>query len=804
MLKNYLTTALRNLWRKKGSTLINITGLSLGIAGSLVLFLIVTRHTTFDNYHTKADRIYRVVHTSKGNDGDRFTAGTPNVLHDAFKNDFTEAEEVAFTSYRSGALITIPQGHGEAPKKYEEERGVTFAIPSFFRVFDRKVLIGDAIKGLDDPNEAVISKKLALKYFGKEDAIGEVVKFEDIEYKIAAVIEDAPVNTDFPFDLMLSYITVKKEREQNGGWNSIWSDEQTWFLLKEGETIASIEARMPDFELKYLGEEDAARASYLIQPLKTVHSDERFGNYNYNTVPKSVLITLSLIAVFLILTACINFVNLATAEAIKRSKEVGIRKALGSTRSQLIRQFLGETGLVTIFSVLIAIGVAGVSLRFLNPFLEESLSLAANPIMWVYLAAITIFVSLLSGLYPSFVVSAYNPVAALKNAMGNKTSSGYGLRRGLVVVQFFISQVFIIGTIVLINQMDFLNKKDLGFQKDAVISVPIPVREAPGFENPEGQGESRMRVFKNQVAGLSGVEHVSLNSTPPSSGSVSGTRFNIEGKEDDFRTQVKEVDGDYLKLFNIEFVAGENLKDLDTAGGFVVNQKVADVTGYAPIDLVGKQIDMWGRRLPVVGVVKNFHTTSLSDPITPVVMMNRVRGYGNLSVKLNPANMQSTIKEIQKYWEASYPEAIFSFEFLDEQIREFYNSQRRMSVLIGIFATMAILIGCLGLLGLATFMANQKTKEIGIRKVLGASVPSIFLIFSKEFAVLIAGGFIVAVPVAWYLMNSYLEQFEYKIPLGPMFFLAGIGISAMIAFITVGYRSFKAATINPVESLKCE
>lgn len=804
MLKNYLKTALRNLWRKKGSTLINVTGLSLGIAGSLILFLIISRHSTFDNYHTKGDRIYRVVHSSKGNDGDRFTSGTPNTLPDAFKNDFPEAEEVAFASYRSGGLVTIPQGNNEVARKFEEERGIVYTQPSFFRIFDRKMLIGDAVKGLDDPNEAIISSKLALKYFGREDVVGEIVKFENVDYKITAVMENAPVNTDFPFDLMLSYITIKKEREQAGGWNSIWSDEHTYFLLKEGESVASIERRLPDFEKKYMAPEDAERASFMIQPLKTIHSDDRFGNFNYNTVANSILVTLSLIAVFLIVTACINFVNLATAEAIKRSKEVGIRKSLGSTRSQLVRQFLGEAGLVTIVSVLIALGITYMSLGFLNPFLEENLSLAGNRMLWVYLAAITIFVSLLSGLYPSFVVSAFNPVLALKNAMTNRTSSGYGLRRALVVLQFCISQIFIIGTLVLINQMDFLNKKDLGFKKDAIITVPLAVN--PDFDFEDGDKDKRpvLKTLRNQVEGLAGVEAVSLNASPPSSGGVSGTRFRIEGKEEDFRTQVKQIDGGYLSLFDIEFIAGENLKDGDTATGFVINQKLADVTGYTVSEIIGKNINMWGKRLPVVGVVKDFHTTSLSNPITPVIMMNRIRGYGVMSVKLNATDMQSTIKEVQNYWETSFPDAIFSFEFLDEQIREFYNSQRRMSVLVGIFASMAILIGCLGLLGLATFMANQKTKEIGIRKVLGASVQSIFFIFSKEFALLIVGGFVLAVPFAWYLTNKFLEQFEYKITLGPLFFFAGIGISTLIAFVTVGYRSLKAATVNPVDSLKCE
>jgi predicted permease len=801
MLQNYLKTALRNLWRKKGSTFINVVGLSLGVAGSLVLFLIISRHSTFDNYHTKAERIYRVSHSSMGNDGERFTPGIPNVLPDAFRNDFSEAEEVVFTSYRSGSIILVPQGNGEAPKKYEEDRGIVFTQPSFFRVFDRAVLMGDAIKSLDDPNEAVISKKLALKYFNKEDVIGEVIKYDTIEYKIGAVVEDAPTNTDLPFDVMLSYATIKTQSEKNGGWHSIWSDEQCYFLLKEGENIKTIEDRLPAFEEKYLDKEDAERVKYIIQPLKTIHSDERFGNYNYNTVSSSVLITLSLIALFLILTACINFVNLATAEAIKRSKEVGIRKALGSSRLQLVRQFLGETTLVTVVSVLLAIGIAQLSLGFLNPFLEENLKLFDNTTVWIFLGVITIAVSLLSGLYPSFVVSAYKPALALKNALGNKTSSGYALRRGLVVVQFCISQIFIIGTIVLINQMQYLTNKDLGFAKDAIINILIPVQESPTF----GNGSSKMRTLKNQVETLSGVESVSLNASAPSSGSVSGTSFNIEGKEDeDLRTQVKQIDGDYAGLFKLDFIAGENIKDYDTALNFIVNQKLAEVAGYTPNEIVGKVINMWGRRLPVVGVVKNFHTVSLTEAIPPVIMMNRVRGYSNMSVKLNPAAMQATIKEIQKYWEASYPEAIFSFDFMDEQIRNFYDTQRRMSVLVGIFASMAILIGCLGLIGLATFMANQKTKEIGVRKVLGASVQSIFFIFTKEFALLIFGGFILAVPFAWYLTTQFLEQFEYKIELGPLVFLAGIAVTTLIALVTVGYRSLKAATVNPVDSLKCE
>ncbi len=799
MLKNYLKTAFRNLWRKKGSTFINVSGLSLGIAGSLIISLIIFHHTSFDNYHAKGDRIYRVVWKSKGNDGDRFNAGIPNVLPAAFRNDFPEAEEVVFTSYRSGTLVTIPQGANEPAKKFTESKGVVYTEPSFFRVFDRKVISGDPVKGIDEPNEVVISKGLAIKYFNREDVIGEIVRYDNVDYKITAVVEDAPSNTDLPFNLLFSYSTIQKASEENGGWNSVWSDEQCYFLLKEGETTASIDARFPDFAKKYLGD-DAERTTYSVQHISTIHSDDRYGNYNYNVVTAKQLTTWMVIAVFLVVTACINFVNLATAEAIKRSKEVGIRKSLGSSRAQLIAQFLGETGLVTVFSVFLAVAIAWLGLGYLNPFLGESLTLQSNPIIWTYLAVITVVVSLLSGLYPSFVVSAFNPVLALKNAQASKSSSGYNLRRGLVVVQFFISQVFIIGTLVLINQMEYLNRKDLGFSKDAIVNIPIPDGEVPT----PGQGSSKMRTLREQVTGLSGVMDASINSTPPSSGSVSGTRFRIEGKDEDFRTQVKEADGRYADLFRLSTLVGEGLKDLDTAQGFVVNERAAEATGYSPSEILGKQINMWGKRLPVVGVVKDFHTVSLSEPIRPVILLNRIRGYRNLSVKLNPTNMQSTIKEIEKYWSSAYPDAVFSFRFMDEEIKSFYETEKRTSVLLGIFAGLAIFIGCLGLFGLATFMANQKTKEIGIRKVLGATVSSIVMIFSKEFAALIVGGFVLAVPVAWYFLNEFLHGFEYRVELGPLVFLVGMGISVLIAFVTVGYRSFRAATVNPVDSLKCE
>ncbi len=800
MLQNYLTTALRNLWRSKTSTLINLSGLTLGITASIVLFLMVRQQTSFDNFHSKGNRIFRAVRMSDGNSGKNYSAGVPPAFPEAFKADFPDADEVVFTSYRAGGLVTIHQPQGE-PKKYDEDKGIVYTQPNYFNVFDRKILIGNAAKGLDEPNEAILAKSFAIKYFGKEDATDEVLSFEGKDFKVSAIMEDAPTNTDFPFSVMLSYSTIKKEKDALG-WNSIWSDENCYFLLKQEATIADINRGIPSFVKKYHGD-NSEHINYEMQPLSEIHFDDRYGNYNYNTTSRQMLMALSVIGIFLIVTACINFINLVTAESIKRSKEVGIRKTLGSSRGQLIAQFLGESTLITVLSVLLAVGFAQLALGFLNPFLDFNLStdLLSDYGLWIFLIAITVLVGTLSGLYPSLIVSGFQPVFAMKNKMSNRGSSGFLLRRGLVVFQFFISQFFIIGTIVLIAQMNYFRNKDLGFKKDAILTIPVPENERLGFKD----GASKMRTLREEVARINGIELASLCNTPPSSGSVSSTDFTIEGKEDRFGAQVKLIDGHYVDLYGLELVAGTKLLDLDTARGFMVNEKLASMAGFnVPQDMIGKNIQIWGMTLPVVGVVKNFHTMSLHEPIEATIMFNLARSYQTLSIKINPIDMQQTIKQVQQKWEAAYPQFIFSYKFLDEEIREFYEREEKMSTMLGIFTSIAIFIGCLGLFGLATFMANQKTKEIGVRKTLGASVESIVFLFSKEFLKLIVLGFVLAVPLSWYVMNQWLSDFEYKINIGPSIFFGALVITFLIAILTVGYRSLRAATVNPVDSLRSE
>lgn len=801
MLKNYLKTALRNLVREKASTSINVAGLTLGITCSLVLFLLIRHISSFDNYHVNRDRIYRVVNQSDGNQGKHYTPGVPTVLPDAFRIDFPEADEVVFTSYRSNTLVTIPQLNRE-PKRYKEEDGVVFTESGFFRIFDRNIISGEESGALDNPNEAIISTKLALKYFGDEDVLGKIVEVEGDQYKITALMEDYPGNTDFPFDLMLSYITIKSEREKNG-WHSIWSDEQCYFLLNGEAAVDDIQARMSEFTDKYLGEENIDNSLFFIQPLSEIHFDERFGAYGNNTVNKGILFAFGVIALILILTACINFINLSTAEAIKRSREVGVRKVLGSTRGQLIRQFLGETTLIVSLAMIVSVGVTQLALPILNSFLqmEMSLNFFGDGAVWIFVVGVAALISILSGLYPAFVVSGYNPALALKNLITNRNSSGYNLRRALVVTQFFISQFFIIGTIIVINQLDYFQQKDLGFKKDAILVVPVPQADNEDISD----GASKMRTLRESLMGTPGVVMASLNSAPPSSGHVSGTNFSVEGKDDSFGTQVKQVDGNYLELFGLELLAGKNINDNDTADGFLVNEKLVQTAGFNnPEEIIGKVIKVWGKRLPVTGVVRDFHTVSLRSPIEATLMMNRIRGYETLSVQVSPAHIQSVIGQIETLWEAAYPEQLFEYSFLDQKIREFYEGERKMSVLFGVFSTIAIFIGCLGLFGLATFMANQKTKEIGVRKVLGASVESIILLFSREYVKLILLGFVFSAPVAWFVMDKFLENFAYKIDIGPGIFLIGLGSTMLIAMSTVGYRSFKSAIANPTVSLRSE
>ncbi|MEB2776622.1 FtsX-like permease family protein [Algoriphagus sp. D3-2-R+10] len=801
MINNYLKTAVRILRRERTNSIINIAGLMLGITGSLILFLIVHNGSNYDSYHKNKDKIYRVVTSEKTSNGESFTQGIPPILVSAFREDFeSEVKAATFTSYRRNSLVGFAKTDGSF-SKVEMPQGLAYAEPSFFEIFDRDLLTGD-YASIEDPNTALISSKWAKEYFKEKDPVGELIKYDEELYKITGIMQDYPAKTDLPIDLMLSYATIKKQKESSQ-WGGISDSDNCYFLLNENASIENLEAQLPGFTNKYYGEKEANGfgKNFIAQPLNTLHSDMRFGNYG-SKMPFIAKITFLVIGLVLLVSCCINFINLTTAAAVKRNKEIGIRKILGSSRTQLISQLLSETFLITFIATGLSIIFGEFLLKFINPYLglDLSFNLGSEYIAWIYLIGVMILVTVLSGLYPAWIISS-GKGGKVYSSNSFEKKSGFSVRSSLVVVQFFISQFFIIATLVMYSQFSYMQNKDIGFQKEAIVTLPIPVNE----QTDTIQNESVMRTLKAELQRLPGISMVSLNNAPPSSNSVLGTSFSIPGKDEPISTQIKEVDGDYIALFELELLAGTGLSDLDTMSGFVVNETLAKQAGFEDYnDLVGEQIDLWGNKMPVKGVVKDFNSTSLSKPVEPVILLNNLSGFHSIALKIEGNSFEQNLTQVQSKWEAAYPEYIFSYSFLDDQIFNMYNGERKTSTVLALFSSLAIFIGCLGLFGLVTFMANNKTKEIGIRKVLGASSQSIVLLFSREFSKLILIGFAIATPIAAFVMRMVLKEFAYQISLGPAIFLIGLGITFVIAFITVGFRSLGAAMANPVDSLRSE
>lgn len=794
MLKNYFTVTIRNIQRNLSYSLINVFGLALGITCSLVLFLMISFFTSFDNFHENGDRIYRVVTSSDHNGRENFGAGVPAPLPEAFRNDFTGVDHVLFISGSNNGLFTVELNGTK--NIFEQEDGFGYTDSTYFTFFNRHLVTGNYKTALAEPNQAVISIKKAKQYFGEQSAVGQVIRLNNkVDLKVTGIMDDFPSNTNFPFDILISYATIKNEKIENG-WNSTYSDDQCYVMLKPGVHPDLINNQFPAFIEKYQGEKNAEEMKRWLQPLSELNYDSRFSNYRYSTVSKSSIMGMGVVAIFLLITACINFINLSTAVAVKRSKEVGIRKVLGGQRAQLIGQYLAETGLITLIALVVSIGLSELTLIELNSFLDLNLHVnIGEQSTLLFLAIVWLAVSTLSGFYPALLLSGFSPALALKNKITNRSTGGFALRRGLVVFQFVISQFLIVGTVILLTQMSFLQNKDLGFAKDAIISVPIP-RNAP---------TANMKVLKSELSRMNGVDRISLCSALPSSGSVSMTNFRIEGVDDNHIAQVKLADEDYVDLFEIDLLSGNNLIGSDTANTCLVNEQLMKTSGFeTPDEIVGRVISIWGKKLPVAGVVKDFHTMSLESQIDPTIIFNRVDLYHHVAVRLKTGLFNETIGQIEKAWTAQYPEYLFSYDFLDDQIREFYEAEQKMSVLLIIFSTIAIIIGCLGLYGLISFMANEKQKEIGVRKVLGASTGNILFIFSKEFMMLIVVAFIIASPLAGYIMSQWLDNFAYKTSISWSMFISGIAITLFIAFITVGYRSIKASLTNPVEALRNE
>ncbi|MEP6466076.1 MAG: ABC transporter permease [Parafilimonas sp.] len=794
MFKNYLKTAWRNIRKNKAFSFINIVGLAIGIAASLLLFIIVEYELGYDSFQKDYNHIYRVVTQNKYADGITYNDGTAAPALAALRTSFPQIKFSGIVS-TFGSQVTVDNN-----KKFVEQTGIFFCEQQFFNVFQYKWLDGNAAS-LSEPNTVVLSKSTAEKYFGNaQHAVGKTIRLDnDITLKVSGIIANPPANSDFPLSVLISYETFKSNPQYgyNDAWGSISSNVQVYALFPSHVNGSTINKQLATFSKEHYTQGISKTINFL-EPLKDLHYDTRFSNFNSHVTSKSTLWTLSLIGIFILLMACINFINLSTAQAVNRSKEVGIRKVVGSSRSQLFYQLMGETGMIVFIALLIGILMAYIALPYTKHVasIPEPLSLFTVPSVLI-LAAIAIAVTFLAGTYPSLIMSRFNPLTVLKNKKANVSAKGISLRRSLVVIQFAISQVLIIATIIAVSQMNFVQHADLGFNKDAVLMLS---------QSTDSTALARLNAFKQKLLTLNGVQSVSLTNDAPSSDNNWSTGFAFDhGANKDFQIHLKFGDADYIKTFGLQLIAGRTYSESDTARELVVNETLLKMLHISnPKDILGKDIQLSGKWLPVVGVVKDFKDHSLRSEIKPIVLTTDKTNYGETAIKLHSSNIGATKAAIEKTWNEFYPDYTYSADFLDETIAHFYDEEEHLSVLYKIFAGLAIFISCLGLYGLISFMTIQKTKEVGIRKVLGASVSSIIYMFSKEFTFLTIISFFIAAPVAWYAMSNWLNNFVYRVPLSISFFIVAAIASIVIAWITVGYKAIKAAIANPVKSLRTE
>ncbi|WP_142688586.1 ABC transporter permease [Chitinophaga polysaccharea] len=812
MINNFFKLSFRALRRKKSFALINIIGLAVGIGASLLIFLVIHNEMSYDAYQSKRERIFRVVTTVTNRSSGEIWRHSmvPAPVAKTLRRDFPSLQTVADVEYIGGAQVYVPGKTGADEKKFKEKEGLFFVEPAIFDIFDFTWLDGSA-RELKEPNTVALTQSMAEAYFGDyKSAIGKTIQLWSyrVPLRVTGVFKDLPYNTDLPVRMAASYATWLKldghERQVNEDWRSLSGGTQCFVLTSPGENIQRLQAQLPAFvKNNYREDEDQTTGvtSLTFQPLKEMHPDKRFATVKDDSLSSTELWALAIIGLFLLLVACINFINLATAQSVNRAKEIGIRKVLGSDRFQLIKQFLGETSLITAMAVVSGSVMAWIATPYLGNLVGKQLVLnpLSDPSVLLFLILTGVMVTFLAGFYPAIVLSGFNPVAAIKSRINNRPGNSISLRRILVVFQFLVAQLLVIGTLVVVKQMKFFREQPMGFEKKAVVLLDLPS---------DSTLKLKYGYLKSRLLELGGVEAGSLCSIEPSSRFGRFTDFFYNNGTERQPYSVKRINGDtgYFNTFRLDLAAGRYPFPSDTTREVLVNETVVKKLGLRLEDIIGKivAVDNNTRRFPVVGVLRDFNNNSLRDEISPSVISSDNNDYGTLALRLNPEKVPATLKQIEQIFTAVYPSYIYECTFFDEQIGSFYRAEAITAALFKVFALLAIFISCLGLYGLVSFMVAQKTKEVGIRKVLGASVQSILYLFSREFTTLIGIAFLMAAPVGYYFMKKWLVGFHYHTEIGWGIFVLAIALSILIAWIAVGYKAISAALANPVKSLRAE
>ena len=794
MLSNYLKIAFRNLLRNKVYSGITIVGLAVGLAACLAIGLHVQDEYSYDRFHRKAADIYRLTEIQQQADGTHPTANTPGPLAPSLAADYPEIVH----SVRVGQWGYLLQ----AGQTGIEPEQMLIVDNDFFKMFDFKILLGNPAKVLTYPDEIVISEKLATQFFGsgwrKQGILGKILTLNTEQpLTVVGVVANPPTNSQLQFDALLPFKYVEKYDEWGNKWNS--NNYHTYLELRPGTDAAAFEQKITHHIAKHDAEN---KATLHLQPLRDIYLYSKFDFGNDWGKSSDVFYVRIFLAVGLIvlLIAIINFINLATARASQRAREVGVRKSMGALRGSLVGQFLSESFLLTTLALLLALVIFQSFLPLFNALVDKQLILPTDQLaFWGYFAGFAFLVSLLAGAYPAFFLSGFQPAKVLKGVINVK--SGVGFRQTLVVGQFVLSIALCIATIVVYRQLDLMQNKKLGFDKSQLLYVKL-----------KGDSRGKAPLFKEEIAKLAGVASVSATtSTLVDVGNESYMEWEGQEPNDVFSMTQVNVDADFLQTAGLSLATGRNFSATipadtsDTFGKYLINESAAQRMGWTDETALGKRVKFWGLDGEVIGVVQDFHFKPLRSAISPMIFRFRPKEfYFNLLVKTSGGNLPQTLAEIGKIHKANDPNYPLSYGFVDQDVAAQYRAEQKTSQIVLYFSVLAILISCLGLFGLATFTAETRTKEIGVRKVLGASVANIVALLSKDFLKLVLLAIAIASPIAWYGMNAWLADFAYKVDISWWIFaLAGV-LAVGIALLTVSFQSVKAALMNPVESLRSE
>lgn len=803
MLKNYIKIAWRNLHSHSFYTILNLFGLSLGIACGIILFQFINYHLGFDGYHRKAGHIYRVVTDLHLDDGSvQYEKGAPLALAAAIQAEVPQVKDQAFlfANYRERSFtVAVPQPGNTPDKLFAEHGNIAFADRHWFNLFDYEWEAGNPRTALEEPNTAVLTRRQAEKYFGNADPIGKTIRLDGKEeVKITGLLKDHLANTDTKVDVFLSlssmkafYPDIHRSIETEWGWFN--SSNSLFLLLPEGLSPKVVDHAIAALTRKYM----TGMAKYYdfhLQPLKDVHFDARYGG----VIPRSLLTTLGIVGFIILIIACVNFINLATAQNSSRAKEISTRKILGSTAAGIFWQFMTETASITLLAVVLSLGWVSLALPVLNQWLQTGLEfhpLGDRQLMAVLLSLIA-FIILIAGIYPSFLLSRFKPVEVLKSRTGSAKHPW--LRKSLILFQNLVAQSLIICTLIIMLQTNYIKTADLGFNKETVVMIPVPKPD-----------KSDLVYLRNQLMNRPDIKDASFCFRPPASEYFKAGSVRFDNREwEKYRALCVLGDYHYLSTFGLQLIAGRNLADYDTTREFLVSEDLVNKLGFTnPSQVLGHQVvagTLNDHPGTIVGIVKDFHLRSLHSRIEPVLITTSRELYAYAGIKINGANPTKSIGEIKRIWQSVYPGNVFQYHFLDEQIADFYKKEDLLNKLIASFAVLAIVISCVGLFGLISLLTIQRTKEIGIRKVVGASVSNITLLLSKDFVKLVGFALILASAIAWLTMSNWLQGFAYRITIPWwIFLLAGI-CNLALALLTICYHTIKAALMNPVTSLRAE